>query len=87
MKMRTFKLRISTPDGDLFSGEAVKITLRGAEGDLAILKDHIPFVTSVMPGKCVVTLSGGEEKEGKTDGGLLTVSKDIVTLLSGSFSW
>lgn len=85
--MNTFRLRISTPEGDLFSGDAVKITLRGEEGDLAVLKDHIPFVTSVKAGKCVVTLENGEEREGKTDGGLLNVSKEIVTILSGNFSW
>lgn len=85
--MSVFRLKISTPEGDLFSGEVEKITLRGAEGDLAVLKGHTPFVTSVKAGKCVVTLNDGEEREGKTDGGLLTVSKDLVTLLSGSFSW
>lgn len=85
--MKTFPLRISAPDGDLFCGEAVKISLRGAEGDLAVMAGHIPFITSVKPCDCMVELENGEEKIGHTDGGILTVSTDSVTMLSGSFKW
>lgn len=85
--MNTFRLKISSPEGDVFSGDVVKITLRGAEGNLAVLKDHVPFVTSVQPCKCVITEADGKVREGNVSGGLLTVSKDMVTLLSGSFSW
>ena len=85
--MKTFTLKISSPDGEVFSGDAVSISLRGAEGDLAVLADHIPFVTSIKPGKCKIELLDGEEKNGAIDGGLLTVSEDCVTVLSGSFSW
>ena len=85
--MKTFPLVISAPDGDLFRGDAVKISLRGAEGDLAILAGHIPFITSVVACDCDVELENGDVKTGHTDGGILTVSNDCVTLLSGSFEW
>ena len=85
--MKTFPLRISAPDGDLFRGEATKISLRGAEGDLAVMAGHIPFITSVKPCDCTVELENGEEKVGHTDGGILTVSSERVTMLSGSFWW
>lgn len=63
------------------------IHLRGADGDLAVLAGHVPFITSVKPCKCVVVLSDGTQKEAVTDGGVLTVSSDITTLISGSFHW
>ena len=85
--MNTFRLNISSPDGDKFSGEVVNLSLRGAEGDLAVMAGHIPFVTSVKPGECKIIFENGEEKLGITDGGLLTVSKELVTMLSGSFRW
>ena len=84
--MRTFLLNISSPDGKLFSGEAVMITLRGIEGDLAVMAGHIPFITSVVPCEVEITLPDGTEKVGHADGGLLTVAADGVTLL-GSFHW
>lgn len=85
--MNPFHLIISTPDGNLFDGDAAVLSLRGAEGDLAVMAGHIPFVTSVQPGKCCVTLADGSEKEGCTEGGLLTVSAESTILLSGSFHW
>ncbi len=85
--MNTFHLVISTPDGNLFDGDAAVLSLRGAEGDLAIMAGHIPFITSVKPGKCYVTLEDGDTKEGTSEGGLLTVSAESTIFLSGSFHW
>lgn len=85
--MSTFRLKISSPDGNVFDGEAAMITLRGSEGDLAVMAGHVPFVTAVKSGECKITLDDDSEKKGSTDGGLLTVSKDCVTLLSSSFKW
>lgn len=83
--MNTFKLVIASPDGNMFDGDIVKIVLRGAEGELAVLKDHIPFITSVVSGECRIELSDGTEKKGMADGGILSVSKENVTLLSSGF--
>ena len=85
--MNTFSLVISTPDGHVWQGEAVMLTVRGAEGELAVMAGHIPFVTTVKPCDCKIELPDGEEKIGHTEGGLLTVSRESVTLLSGSFHW
>ena len=46
--MNTFRLIVSSPDGNLFDGDAVMLTLRGVEGDLAIMAGHVPFLTSVV---------------------------------------
>ena len=45
--MSTFSLIISSPDGDLYRGEAEKLILRGTEGELAVMAGHVPFVTAV----------------------------------------
>ena len=45
------------------------LTLRGADGDLAILAGHIPFITSVQPCDCKIELEDGSEKIGHTHGG------------------
>ena len=85
--MTTFKLTVSSPDGDLFSGEIVNLSLRGAMGDLAVMAGHIPFISSVKPCDCKIELTDGSERVGATDGGLLNVGLDKVMLLSGSFRW
>ncbi len=59
--MNTFPLTVASPDGNLFHGEAVQLTLRGSEGDLAVLAGHIPFITAVKPGACRILLPDGTE--------------------------
>ncbi len=85
--MNTYRLTISTPDGNRFRDDVTALSLRGTEGDLAVLAGHIPFVTAVKPGECIVTLPDGNERFGKTDGGLLTVGVEETTLLCGAFDW
>ena len=50
--MKTFRLIVSSPDGNKFDGEAVKLDVRGTEGELAIMAGHIPFVTSLVKSSC-----------------------------------
>ena len=85
--MKSFRLVISSPDGDVFNGDAVKISLRGTEGDLAVMAGHVPFVTAVKKCPCYVELEDGRILEGMTLGGLLTVGADKTTLLSSSFTF
>ena len=81
--MNTFKLNVASPDGNIFSGDIVKLDVRGTEGELAVMAGHVPFITVVKPCNYRIVLPGGEEKAGKTGGGILTVSKENVTFLSG----
>ena len=82
--MSTFPLLISSPDGDLFRGDAEMLILRGTEGDLAVMAGHIPFVTAVVRGRCVILIAEGGRKEGTIEEGLLTVDKDRVTVLTSA---
>ena len=83
--MNTFKLTVASPDGNTFSGDVVKLDVRGTEGELAVMAGHIPFITSLSPAPVVIWLDEDTKKTGRAEGGLLTVGKDRVILLSGSF--
>lgn len=85
--MSTFSLTISSPDGNIFKGEAVKISVRGIEGDLAVMAGHIPFITAVRECDCRIQLPDESEKTGHTAGGLLNVSANGVILLADCFEW
>ena len=74
--MNTFKLTVSTPDGNAFCGDAADLSLRGTEGDLA-----------VKEGECSITLEDGTVKKARVGTGILTVSKDETVLLTGSFEF
>lgn len=83
--MTTYRLTIATPSGKAYDGQATCLALRGAEGDLAILGGHVPFVTSILPCRVVVDIDDETQFFGRVDGGLLTVGVDGVTLLTSSF--
>ncbi len=85
--MKAFSLKISSPEGDLFCGDIVKLCVRGTEGDLAVMAGHVPFVSYVRPCDCKIELEDGKEKIGKIQGGVLTVSKEKVILLTGNIDW
>ncbi len=85
--MKSYNLVVSTPDGNVFEGDASMLTLRGSEGELAILAGHIPFITAVKPCECVIVLPDDSEKTAQIGGGILTVTGEKTTLLSSSFSW
>ena len=85
--MSTFSLIISSPDGDLYRGEAQKLILRGTEGELAVLAGHVPFVTAVKKGHLVMEDAEGKRKEGLIEAGLLTVDKDKTTVLTTGIHW
>ena len=85
--MKTFLLNISSPDGKIFSGLAVSLIVRGVEGEFAVLADHVPFITNVVPGKCIVELEDGMVRSGHTEGGLITVGKDDVTYLTAGVTF
>ena len=83
--MSTFHLTVSTPDGERFSGPAVSLSVRGVEGELAILAGHVPFATSLVPSTCLIEQEDGTVTEAEIQGGLLSVSPTHTTLLCGSF--
>lgn len=85
--MKKFHLTISSPDGNIFEGEAYKLDVRGVEGDLAIMAGHIPFVTAIKAHPCALWLDDETKKEACCDGGLLTVSSEGATLIAGSFKF
>ncbi len=85
--MNTFHLTVSSPDGNCFDGDIVKLDVRGVEGELAIMAGHIPFVTAIVKAPCAVWLDEDTKREALADGGILTVDGDRVTLLSGSFTF
>ena len=80
--MRTFPLRIGTPDGLLFEGEVQRIVCRSITGDLAILAGHCNFCTALGMGEAHVILEDGTSRSAACIGGMLTVMDGNCSLLA-----
>ncbi len=82
----TFELEIVAADGIKFKGEAERIVVRSAVGDVAILPRHIDYVTTIAMGEARITAEG-VTKKAACIGGLLAVTGGKVRLVPTSFEW
>ena len=48
---------------------------------------HVPFVTAVKKGRCVVETGENERRTGLIEAGLLMVDKDKTTVLTPAVHW
>lgn len=74
--MKAFHLQIVTPEGIAFEGAAKGLSLRGTEGEIAILAGHVPFVTLLAPGSCRVYTEKEDEWHRAYGSGALAVTRE-----------
>jgi F-type H+-transporting ATPase subunit epsilon len=72
--------RVITPEEIVYDGEADLVVARIADGDLGVMVDHAPLVSSVEAGE--VRIREGEEQHVyATSDGFFKVSENLVQIL------
>ena len=84
--MNNFPLKIVTPDGLQFEGQAQQLTVRTTTGDLGILAGHISCVAPLGMGRATVVTEEGR-RYAACIGGMLSVVNGSVTLVATTFEW
>ena len=84
--MSTFALKIVTPDGICFEGDAQELVVRTTSGDVGILAGHINYVAPLGMGEATVVVDG-EKRRAACIGGMVSVVDGKVTLLPTTFEW
>ena len=84
--MATFPLKIVTPDGLIFDGQAEKLIVRTTTGDMAVLARHINCVCPLGMGQAMVE-ANGQRRTAACIGGMLSVVDGEVTLVPTTFEW
>jgi F-type H+-transporting ATPase subunit epsilon len=77
------RVDVITPEGPVFEGEAEIVVVPGAAGQLGIMANHAPLVSSLKPGELHVTDMQGQRHEFATDGGFVEVRKNETLVLVG----
>ena len=85
--MKTFPLKVGTPDGLLFEGDVERVICRAATGDLAILADHVNFCTALGMGEATVVMADGTRREAACIGGMLSMMNGTCRLLATTWEW
>ena len=84
--MKPYHLKIVTPYGMIYDGQAESLLVRSICGDVGILADHADYVTALGMGLAKVTIDG-TPRRAACIGGMLSVSKGEVTLVATTFEW
>ncbi|MCD7823235.1 MAG: ATP synthase F1 subunit epsilon [Oscillospiraceae bacterium] len=84
--MTSFPLKIVTPDGLQYEGQAEELIVRTIAGDIGVLAGHTDCVTPLGMGMATVVIDG-EKKYAACIGGMLSVLKGEVTLIPTTFEW
>ena len=78
----TIQVELVSPERILFSGDATSVTARTAEGDIAFLTGHAPFIGLLDIGVVTIDLTEGTRMKVAVHGGFVEVMDDRVTVLS-----
>ena len=84
--MMPFKLKIVTPDGLFFDGEAEQLIVRTSTGDIGIMARHMNYLAPLGMGRAVV-ISAGQRRMAACIGGMVSVMNGEVTLMPTTFEW
>lgn len=84
--MTGFPLKIVTPDGLEFDGQAEELIVRTTTGDLGILAGHISCVAPLGMGRATI-ITDGQKRYAACIGGMVSVVNGEVTLVPTTFEW
>ncbi len=77
-----FAVEIISPDKSILKSEAVEVTIPSYEGQMGILKDHIPLITFLRPGLIIIKENSGEKKFFIEDGTVEFSNNSLLILTS-----
>ncbi|MDD4900899.1 MAG: ATP synthase F1 subunit epsilon [Patescibacteria group bacterium] len=80
--MHTIKFEIVTPERVVLKEEILQVTLPTKMGEITVLPNHIPLVSSLMPGVIHIKKKDGTDEVMAISGGFLEVLKDKVVILA-----
>ena len=77
-----FKIEIITPDKSILVSEANEVTIPSYEGQMGILKDHIPLITFLRPG--IISIHNQEKIEYYVEEGTVEFSNNNLLILTST---
>ena len=84
--MTPFSLKIVTPDGIRFDGQAEELIVRTTTGDMGFLAGHINCCAPLGMGRATVVVDG-VKRYGACIGGMVSVINGAVSLVPTTFEW
>ncbi len=77
-----FTLEIISPDQTIIKQDASEVIIPSYEGEMGILKDHIPLITFLRPG--LIFIKAEEEKKYYVEEGTVEFSNNNLLILTST---
>ena len=84
--MTPFSLKIVTPDGVRYDGQAEELIVRSTTGDIGFLAGHTNCAAPLGMGRATVMIDG-VKRYGACIGGMVSVVNGAVNLVPTTFEW
>ena len=85
--MNKLFLKIVSPDGEVFSGEAKSIIVTTVNGELQVLAGHADLIAPLATGRAKLTFIDGTERSAATSGGFILVSREETKVVTTTFEF
>ena len=83
--MDTFTLEILTPNGQIFKGDVVSVTLPGEEGEFGVLANHASLTTLLTSGVIDIEKEDKRKESVLINWGVVQVDEEkVVVLVEGA---
>lgn len=84
--MKSFNLKVVTPDGLAFDSEVESLLVRTDDGDVEFLAGHIDYMASLGTGRARIK-ADGKDRYASVSGGFVTVTGGAVKLIAITFEF
>ncbi|MBZ9848530.1 F0F1 ATP synthase subunit epsilon [Mesorhizobium sp. CA14] len=79
-----FKFELVSPEKLLVSEQVESVVIPGAEGEMTVMAQHAPVMTTIKPGVVTIKTAGGKEERFVVFGGFADILPSGCTLLAES---
>jgi F-type H+-transporting ATPase subunit epsilon len=78
----SFSFELVSPERLVLSEDVVEVVIPASDGQMTVMKDHAPTMTTVKPGLVVVKRADGGEETIFVDGGFADINDNGLSLLA-----
>lgn len=76
------QVELVAADRTVWSGQATMVVAKTADGDIGVLRNHMPVLSLLVDGVVEIEPVDGERMYAAVDGGFLSVANNRVSILS-----
>ena len=84
--MKSFTLKIATPERQVLDGEAESLLIRTTEGDVEIMAGHADFISALGIGRARILIKN-EKRFAAVSGGFVSVKNGEATVVCTTFEF